>query len=153
MEDYQDKENEGKVGLRFNNGKLPVDLVPVCWIKGLAEVMKFGATKYATRNWELGMKWSIPYGCAMRHLMAWFEGESYDQESGLHHLLHAAWNCLAAYFYETRERFKSYDDRPDHQIGVSLPDIDSDCDTNLAYRTYSFMKKPQEIKWTTSIKP
>jgi hypothetical protein len=114
MEAHQNPENTGKIGLRFNGGKLPVHLVPVSWIRGLSEVMKFGSTKYADRNWELGMKWSICYGCAMRHLMAWFGGESHDQESGLHHLLHAAWNCLAGYFYEVTGRYGEYDDRPDH---------------------------------------
>ena len=112
--DFQDPANTGKIGLRFNQGKLPVGLVPVCWIRGLASIMQFGSTKYAERNWELGMKWSIPYECAMRHLTAWYGGERCDPESHLHHLLHAAWNCLAAYFYEHLGRFQQFDDRPDH---------------------------------------
>jgi hypothetical protein len=93
-------------------------LIPPEWIFGLAQVMQQGATKYAERNWELGMDWSIPYSCAMRHLLKWFAGERVDPESGLHHLLHAAWNCLAAYYYEEMGRYGAWDDRPRPGVAV-----------------------------------
>ena len=119
--DFQDPKNLGKIGLRFNQGKLPMRLIPVCWIRGLAEILQFGSIKYSDRNWELGMKWSLPYECAMRHLLAWFNGERNDPESNLHHLLHAAWNCLAGYFYEHMGRYSEFDDRPNHQQSLGGP--------------------------------
>lgn len=109
---HQDPENAGKIGLRFNSGKRPMHLMPPAWINGLADVLQFGSKKYADRNWENGMDWSIPYACAIRHLLAWWDGERCDKESGLHHLLHAAWNCLAAFYYEVTGRYGAYDDRP-----------------------------------------
>jgi hypothetical protein len=127
MVPHQDPKNKGKVGLRFNQGKLPMYLIPVSWIKGLAEVMRFGSKKYADRNWELGMNWSICYSCAMRHMLAWWGGEQCDQESGIHHLLHAAWNCLAGYFYEAVGRYSSFDDRPDHRRCNPVPPIAACC--------------------------
>ena len=125
---HQDPTNKGKVGLRFNQGKLPMYLIPVSWIKGLAEVMAFGSKKYADRNWELGMDWSICYSCAMRHMLAWWGGEQCDQESGIHHLLHAAWNCLAGYFYEVMgERYDPWDDRPNHRRHIPVAPISLCC--------------------------
>ena len=97
-------------GLRFNNGKLPLELVPVEALESMAEVLRFGAKKYAPRNWERGMKRSICYACAMRHLTKWFRGEDKDEESGLSHLDHALTNLAMLVTYERRGI--GADDRP-----------------------------------------
>ena len=97
-------------GLRYNKGKLPMELVPPSAIKALAEVLKVGADKYELRNWEKGMKWSIGYACAMRHLLAWWEGKDIDSESKLHHLKHALSNI--AMLIEYLETYPDLDDRP-----------------------------------------
>jgi dATP/dGTP diphosphohydrolase len=89
-------------GLRFNTGKNQVELIPVEWIWALAMVLTRGAAKYAVRNWERGMKWSYPVGCAFRHMLKFLCGERYDKETGCHHLAMAAWNCLALMTYDIR---------------------------------------------------
>lgn len=89
-------------GLRYNEGKNQLELIPPEWIWGLAMVLTRGAVKYASRNWERGMKWSYPVGCALRHLLKFVCGERYDAESGNHHLAMAAWNCLALMSYDIR---------------------------------------------------
>jgi hypothetical protein len=49
-----------------------------------------GASKYGRTNWrEGGVKWTVYYDAAMRHLQAAFEGEEADPDSGLPHLAHA----------------------------------------------------------------
>lgn len=97
-------------GLRYNDGKLPMHLIPVSTEKAIAEVLQAGAKKYAERNWERGFNWSIPYACARRHLMKWWDGEDLDSETGLNHLKHAL--CNIAMLIEFLDTYKKGDDRP-----------------------------------------
>lgn len=54
-----------------------------------------GALKYGRANWRVsGVRASIYFDAASRHLNAWFEGEGQDPDSGLPHLSHAL-ACLA----------------------------------------------------------
>ena len=96
-------------GMRFNSGKLPIELVPTSAMYALADVLEYGATKYDDHNWRRGMKWSIPYSCAMRHLLKWFEGEERDEESGKEHLSHVMANI--AMLIEFKSTCKELDDR------------------------------------------
>lgn len=89
-------------GLRFNTGKVRIDLVPPEWIWGLAQVTTRGSFKYAVRNWERGMAWSTMIGCALRHTFKFICGERFDPESGCHHLAMAAWNLLGLMTYDIR---------------------------------------------------
>ena len=95
---------------RDDNGKPPIHLIPPDVILRLARVYQYGAKKYAPRNWEKGMDWSRMYDSAMRHLLAFWNGEDLDPESGLPHIDHALWNVagLAHYAAFYRDR----DDRP-----------------------------------------
>jgi len=90
-------------GLRFNAEKNLIELVPPEWTWALGDVTTQGSKKYAQRNWERGMKWSIMVGCASRHLLKFLVGERYDPETGCHHLAMAAWNMLALMSYDLRE--------------------------------------------------
>lgn len=89
-------------GLRYDSGKLRLELIPVEWLTALGAVLTAGAEKYAPRNWEKGMAHSKMIGCAMRHLCAYLAGERYDAETRCHHLAHAAWNLLALMSYDLR---------------------------------------------------
>lgn len=97
-------------GERKNTGKLPMELIPSSALIGLAEVLQEGAKKYAPRNWERGMKWSICYACILRHLLKWFMGEDKDPETGLSHLKHVL--CNVAFLLEYETTFPDGDDRP-----------------------------------------
>lgn len=61
------------------------------------------------RNWEKGMSWGRVYGALMRHMWAWWAGESTDQETGRSHLWHAG-ACLA-FLIAYEERKIGTDDR------------------------------------------
>lgn len=61
----------------------------------LGEVAGAGAEKYSTYNYLNGYPWSLNFNSAQRHLLAFWSGENLDPESGLPHLAHAAWHCLA----------------------------------------------------------
>lgn len=78
----------------------------------LAEVAGWGKSKYGDpyyyRNNDLN--WTSAYNSLQRHLLAWLGGESWDPESGLPHLAHAAWRVLQ--LLSAQERAEGLDDRP-----------------------------------------
>jgi hypothetical protein len=96
-------------GKRLNEGKVPLDMVPTSMLYAVARVMEYGAQKYEKDNWRRGMKWSVPYACAMRHLLKWFEGEEADEESGESHLYHVL--CNIAMLIEYSGTCPELDDR------------------------------------------
>lgn len=71
------------------------DLIPREGLEAIARVYAFGATKYADHNWRKGYEWSKSYAAAMRHLVAFWSGETHDEESGLPHLAHAGFHIMA----------------------------------------------------------
>ena len=99
-----------RVGVKFDHDKLPYDLIAPELLEATADVLKFGATKYGPRNWERGMLWSRPFGALMRHMWAWWRGESIDEETGKSHLHHAA--CCLMFLIAYEERKTGEDDRP-----------------------------------------
>lgn len=74
--------------LKFDNEKIPVELLPTQALEEIGKVLAFGRKKYDAWNWSKGFKWSRLIGAAMRHLFAWQRGEDKDKESGLSHLAH-----------------------------------------------------------------
>lgn len=78
--------------------------------EGCAEVFYYGRRKYTEWNWAKGMKWSVPIGCAARHLMAIIRGEETDPESGLPHVGHVYCNVVMLLTYAST--FTEGDDRP-----------------------------------------
>ncbi len=97
-------------GIKFDSEKIRVDLLPPDALEEISKVLTYGAAKYGDRNWELGMDWNRPYGALLRHLWAWWKGEDYDPESGIHHLAHAGCNILFLLSYMKRGVGK--DNRP-----------------------------------------
>ena len=74
-------------GTKDDKGKLRYSLVPPIAIKGMAEALTFGASKYGPNNWQKVDNAEERYMDALyRHLEAVRAGEEYDAESGIHHL-------------------------------------------------------------------
>jgi hypothetical protein len=99
-----------KLGERHNQGKVRYDLLPAKALHELVEVYTFGANKYSDRNWEKGLKYMDTVASILRHLWAFVRGETKDEESGCHHMAHAAFGCLA--LVEFHFTNKGEDDRP-----------------------------------------
>lgn len=97
-------------GVKHDQGKEPFQLLPPELLFSVSEVLRFGAEKYAPRNWEKGMHWSRVFGSLMRHMWRWWGGESRDDETGLSHLAHAG--CCLAFLIAYEERKVGVDDRP-----------------------------------------
>ena len=99
-----------KEGTKFDEGKPRFDLIPAYPLEQLAKVYTFGIKKYEENNWRKGMKWSRTFSAIMRHCWAFWSGETYDKESGLHHMAHAAFGLFCIIEYGITQ--KRYDDRP-----------------------------------------
>jgi hypothetical protein len=97
-------------GIKHDSNKLPLHLLAPEALFGTASALKFGAEKYAERNWERGMAWSRVFASLMRHMWVWWRGEELDAESGLSHLHHAA--CCIMFLQTYAERGIGLDDRP-----------------------------------------
>jgi Domain of unknown function (DUF5664) len=99
----------GGSAMKFDSGKLPVNLLSSEALLQTAAVLKFGADKYHAHNWRDGFAWSRPLAAAMRHIMAFNDGEDKDPESGLSHLAHAA--CCIMFLLEFEKTHPHLDDR------------------------------------------
>ena len=80
---------EDAAALKYDDGKLPLDLFPFEALEEIAIVLQYGATKYAPHNWRGGFNWSRLFSAMMRHMWAFWKGEDIDPESGHSHLAHA----------------------------------------------------------------
>ena len=67
--------------MKFDGDKLPVNLLSSEALNQTAAVLKFGADKYHAHNWRDGFAWSRPLAAAMRHIMAYNDGEDKDPVS------------------------------------------------------------------------
>lgn len=87
-------------GIKHDQDKNRLDLIPPSAILAIGEVMTYGARKYGENNWQ-GVEAKRYYAAALRHLMAWRRGEGQDRESGIPHLKHAL--CNLAFLVEMGE--------------------------------------------------
>lgn len=88
-------------------------------IVGISTILKFGAEKYAARNWEYGMSWGRVFGALMRHMWCWWGGKTetksnflfgdLDTETSYSHLWHAG--CCLMFLIAYEERGVGEDDR------------------------------------------
>jgi hypothetical protein len=85
------------------------DMIPVEPMQELARVYSMGAAKYSRDNWRKGYAWSLSFAALMRHCWLFWRGETYDKESGLHHLAHAMFHCSALIWFTDNRKDK--DDR------------------------------------------
>lgn len=106
-------------GRKDDAGKVRMELIPPELLFAVAQILTFGANKYAARNWEQGMSWGRVFGALMRHMWCWWGGKgpttenflfgSTDGETGHSHLWHAA--CCIAFLIAFEERGAGTDDR------------------------------------------
>ena len=89
--------------MKFDTGKLRYSLIPTETTTALAEVLTYGANKYAPNNWQLVDNGEVRYMDALfRHLEAFRSGETHDPESGIHHLAHVLTNVAFLHYLDTK---------------------------------------------------
>ena len=70
--------------------KAPMSTVPATVLAEIGVAMLEGASKYGRHNYRaVGVRGSVYYDGVMRHLMAWWEGEDIDPDSGMSHVTKA----------------------------------------------------------------
>ena len=103
------KLNESKLnnteGIKHDEGKLLYHLIPAECIEQLARVYTFGAKKYGEYNWLKLDQPMIRYCDALeRHLIEWKKGNKEDNETGINHLAHVAWNAFALLWFDLKKK-------------------------------------------------
>ena len=90
-------------GMKFDDNKLQFGLLPPEIKLYFAEVLTFGAQKYAPDNWK---KVDVKryYDAFERHMNAFQLGEKLDSDSGLHHLKHALTNMMFICYLELNKK-------------------------------------------------
>ncbi len=70
--------------------KVPMSVVPATVLQELGVAMLEGSLKYGRHNYRaVGVSSSVYYDALMRHMMAWWEGEDIDPDSGMSHIVKA----------------------------------------------------------------
>lgn len=78
----------------YGAAKPPLHAIPPTALLHLGAAMENGETKYGLFNWrEHNVSSTIYYDAALRHLMAWWDGEEVAEDSGVHHLGHVMACC------------------------------------------------------------
>ncbi len=103
--------------------KVPLHCVPCRVIMELGLAMMEGGRKYGTHNYRaMGVRHSTYYNAALRHLMADWEGEDADPDSGVPHLIKAM-ACLMV-LRDSQLMGNYEDDRPlKHPAGLNLKEL------------------------------
>ena len=129
------KKTEQKNNVKHDNNKIMYELIPMGPLRQIAMVFTHGAKKYKPNLYKKGLDYSRYVGAALRHIYAWWGGEKYDPDSGLHHLAHAITTLMFLMHYDDIR--PEYDDR---QKQYDLPFGDSvemfDIENNFDFESY-----------------
>ena len=94
---------------KFDDAKIPIELLSPVALNMIGEVLAFGAKKYDANNWRKGMNHTRLLGASLRHILAYLGGEDKDPESGLSHIAHAS--CCLMFLLEYIAKGSGTDDR------------------------------------------
>ena len=83
---------EEKKGTKLDSGKPPISLIPREALEEEAKALAFGANKYGRYNFRDGIEYSRLIDAAMRHILAFSDGEDIDEESLCNHIGNARAN-------------------------------------------------------------
>lgn len=91
--------------------KAPMSTVSAAVLAEVGVAMLEGACKYGRHNYRaVGVRSSVYYDAAMRHIMDWWEGTDTDPHSGMHHITKAITTLVV--LRDAMIQSKVVDDRP-----------------------------------------
>ena len=92
-------------------GKVPFSTVSAPVVAEVGLAMLEGSRKYGRHNYRaIGVRYSVYYDAAMRHLTAAWEGQDIDPDSGLPHVVKAIASLVV--LRDAQMNGKCFDDRP-----------------------------------------
>jgi hypothetical protein len=107
MSDTKPSNPKDIVGIR----KAPMSTVPANVLAEIGVAMLEGSCKYGRHNYRsAGVRSSVYYDGVMRHLMAWWEGEDIDPDSGMPHIVKAITSLVV--LRDAQHQKMLADDRP-----------------------------------------
>ena len=90
-----------KKDMKYDKGKVRMDLLPFDCLTEIAKVLTFGAEKYKENSWQtVKNRYERYRGSLLRHMAAMQAGEILDKESGLSHAAHLATNAMFILWFE-----------------------------------------------------
>ena len=99
--------------------KVPMSVLSCPVVMEVALGMFEGAVKYGRHNYRaVGVRSSVYYDAAMRHLMAWWEGQDIDEDSGLSHVTKAITSLVV--LRDAMIQDKLSDDRPPRTLNQNF---------------------------------
>lgn len=95
--------------------KAPLSCVPMNVVAEVGVGMLEGASKYGRHNYRaVGVRSSVYFDATMRHLIAFWEGEDLDPDSGAHHLAKALTSLVV--WRDAQMQGMCEDDRPPRSV-------------------------------------
>lgn len=89
--------------MKHDAGKSRVDLIDPKFILDMGDVMAYGAQKYHEDAWKTEVERPMPryLAAALRHILAFADGQRLDDESGLPTLSHAACCIMMLQYHDS----------------------------------------------------
>lgn len=94
MYDYEERYVDPNTGGEKGKKLEEYALIPPYALAELARVYGMGAKKYEAYNWAKGYPYSWSLSALFRHIEEFRKGNTFDKESGLPHLAHAAFHLF-----------------------------------------------------------
>lgn len=85
-------------GIKNDDNKAKLHMIPEEALIGMAEAFQFGAKKYERFNYKNGLEFTRLSDSLRRHILSFLMGEDLDPESGLHHTKHILANAAMLEF-------------------------------------------------------
>lgn len=118
----------------IGSSKPPLSTIPFPVLFEVGAAMLEGSMKYRRHNYRIaGVRSSVYFDAAMRHLAAWWEGQDIDPDSGLHHVTKAIASLIVLRDAQMNDMI-AQDDRPPSSIDGWLEDVQDDVDALIARR-------------------
>lgn len=138
---FKDTNPKDAVGI----AKVPASTVPREVLAEVGLAMMEGALKYGRHNYrEAGVRASVYFDAASRHLDAFYEGQDIDPDSGLPHIVKAI-ACLVV-LRDSQFRDNWVDDRP--------PKLPDNWQADLNAKAAALLEKyPNPVPAHTEVKP
>jgi hypothetical protein len=116
MSELRAEEKIAPQGVKYDQNKIQMELLPLRELREVARVLTYGAKKYAPDNWKKVSNAKERYtGALLRHLTEYREGRPFDHETypdPLRHIAQVACNSLFLLYFELQDEITKEREMP-----------------------------------------